>query len=316
MKLLSILIPSFNRSENLVANVELLSGFIENLSINEKVEIIVSDNCSTDNSAEEIERLIEKHKTVSIHLIRQKENVGLERNALEVLAASQASFVMFLGDDDYLKEGYLDKVVRALENTSDISCIIPAFMNTTPDGKELNGRDINKKSKLYSKGKLNAARLACKGHQLSGLVFLRGGTLEAYCAEEKLRNIYPFMFFLGFNSLRGKTLHLTSPYVRVTTVPQTKKDWSYGNDGLFSERIKNAAALFPENVLFRWLCELFIVINMTFTYPIYLKTRETKKSFIKNVFSCEDATFIAKVFNLILFAIYPLAHKIKKTIKP
>ena len=48
--LLDILIPTFNRENALEKNLHLLINFIDKLKVEHEVKIIVSDNCSTDDT--------------------------------------------------------------------------------------------------------------------------------------------------------------------------------------------------------------------------------------------------------------------------
>ena len=117
------------------------------------------------------------------------------------------------------------------------------------------GRDLDSPTEWFKPGPGTARRVMYRGHQLSGLTFLREETVETYTASD-CRNIYPFMYFLGFNSMRGRTLALTKPPVKGTTIPQSEKDWDYGEDGLFSERSRNAKALFRKHLWRRIRAEL------------------------------------------------------------
>lgn len=108
---LSICIPTYNRARFLR---ECLSSIVSQFegSISESVEIVISNNGSTDNTEEVIEEF--KNKYLNITAIRQSENIGFDRNVLAVVSAAQGEFCWLLGDDDALFGGALSFIVSEL----------------------------------------------------------------------------------------------------------------------------------------------------------------------------------------------------------
>ncbi|WP_020614551.1 glycosyltransferase family 2 protein [Sediminispirochaeta bajacaliforniensis] len=257
MDLLQILIPTYNRIDFLAKNINLLDTYICELGLLNKVSILISDNASQDGTIEKVKSL-QSEKTSSISVLSNNENVGLEKNAVKVLENATAEYVMYLGDDDFISKEYLENVAKIIEKR-DVKCIIPSYVNIDIYGNQINGgRDRNTESQLIGKGYLSASKAFIKGHQLSGIVFLREGTLSAYL-EASCRNIYLFMFFVGYNIIRGDAFHLTSYPVRVSQPGQAKKDWNYGKDGLFNEKFKNSTALFKKHIYYRFIAEKSLI---------------------------------------------------------
>ena len=244
--LLEILIPTYNRGAYLEKNINLLLSMIEQLNIKDKVQIIVSNNASTDNTVNILQNF---HNNLIVYT--QDINIGLEENAVFVLRKSSSKFSMFLGDDDFISKEYLEGVIKYIEN--DYYCIIPAIQAIDVTGIEMGegkiGRDLGVKTSFNDKGYDGALKLFEKGHQLSGVTFLRDGTLESYIKAD-LRNIHPFMYFVGFNCLRGKSIHFTLYPILVTLPPQNKKDWGYGDDGLLIARLMSTFAVFRKNNIY------------------------------------------------------------------
>jgi len=266
--LLSILIPTYNRQNELLKNIELLSQYIRKLNCQEIVEIIISDNYSNDNTITIVEKYIDKNKDIDIRLYKQFRNNGLERNAVFVLSKSSAKYVMYLGDDDYLKQEYLECVIYEITHNNTITCIVPSIVGVKTDGTITGTRDVNKPTRRYKRGFKSVIALMDKGHQLSGITFLREGTLKAY-ERGGLSNIYPFMFFVGFNCMRGKSLHLTKYPVNVTE--GVKKDWGYKDDGLLGEIFNNTYMLFKSNFILRSIEEFVILKRQTWRFMMYFK---------------------------------------------
>ena len=64
--ILSILIPTYNRSKYLEKNINLLSEFITQAKLDSKVEVVISNNCSPDNTDDIIENFIEYYTGVTL----------------------------------------------------------------------------------------------------------------------------------------------------------------------------------------------------------------------------------------------------------
>lgn len=93
-KLLSICIPTFNRSKHLE---NLLKSLVASNIDCELVEVCVSDNCSTDETKRLINRFSDNFPI--IYSCNEK-NVGMSNNILEVVGMAKSKYVWILGDDD------------------------------------------------------------------------------------------------------------------------------------------------------------------------------------------------------------------------
>ena len=267
--LLSILIPTYNRDNFLEKNLYMLEEFIIDNDLVNDVKIIVSNNCSNDNT-ESISNLFLKRNKINIDIYHQEDNLGLEKNVLFVLDKAESEYVMTLGDDDYINENYLVETVCKLKANRKIYCVIPSTQTITNDGDILNsGRDLNVNSKIYNKGFNNCLKNSWRGHQISGLIFKRNMILSTY-NKNKVNNIYPQIYFVAYNCLRGKTWHLTDYPVKVTAAVQEDKDWGYEEDGLISEIFDNYKKLDNITSLQRSKLELKMLDTQTFRYQMYL----------------------------------------------
>jgi len=295
--LLDILIPTYNRAVYLEKNIQLLLSFIEQLNIKDKVKIIVSNNASTDNTA----KILKNFNNDNLIVYTQKINLGLEKNAVYCLSKSNAKFCMFLGDDDYIDILYLKEVIQYIKNYTDITCVIPSITSIDINGNHIKGsigRDLNNPTKIYKKGLETAQKLFQKGHQLSGVTFLREETLETYL-NSGYRNIYLFMYFVGFNCLRGDTVHLTQYPVKVTQPLQENKDWGYGDDGLIPERLKNCHAIFKGNKREILKAEKFIIMmDRGFGYRYLNKGIKCFLKYIFLILKTKNCSLQAKIYFL------------------
>lgn len=309
--LLDILIPTYNRVEPLKRNLGLLIDYINRLECKDNVCIIVSDNFSSDSTFDEL-NILKSNTDIKIIIYKQEENIGQEKNTVFTLSKSSAKYSMLLGDDDFLQFEYFKKVIESLDSCEP-TCIIPSFIAKKIDGGIVGYRGLGE-NKKYTKGFSSVLDLAILGHQLSGLVFLREGTLERYLSNEKYRNMYLFIFFVGFNCFRGNILCLTEYPLDVTV--GVKKYWSYGDDALFNEMVKNVPLL-SKNFLQRFRLEnRFFVENIYSIFIVYSSlSKRAKALYLASTSKNLSFAFKAYVpFLLTLFIINKIINKIFKKI--
>ncbi len=119
---LSLCIPTVNRSAYLEA--ALLSGLREAASQPAgRVEVLVSDNASTDGTAELIARIQASYP--ELRAFRNAENLGFDGNYLRCLEEARGEFVWIMGDDDEWLPGSAERVLRELEAGAD-ACLCQA----------------------------------------------------------------------------------------------------------------------------------------------------------------------------------------------
>lgn len=115
--LLSICIPTYNRSGYLEKALESIRVQIaDNASLHEMVEVVVSDNASTDNTRE----IAERYKKYFAHFTyaASEKNVGFDLNIVNVVKNASGAYCWYLGDDDVIANGAIAFVSDQLKNNS------------------------------------------------------------------------------------------------------------------------------------------------------------------------------------------------------
>ena len=104
---LSICIPTYNRAAFLGYALDSIIA-----QATDEVEIVVSDNASTDGT----EALIRDYQTrfPRIRYHRNSENLGADRNFLKVVEIAQGEYCWLLGSDDALADGAITAVLSRL----------------------------------------------------------------------------------------------------------------------------------------------------------------------------------------------------------
>ncbi|MEO0454857.1 MAG: glycosyltransferase family A protein [Verrucomicrobiota bacterium] len=113
--LLTIAIPTFNRAEHLSA---LLSALCQELVDWTAVEIVVSDNSSTDDTSQVASSF--KDQFARFYYFKHKENVGMDGNFLGLAEVSSGHFLWTLCDDDLIFSGALNRVLQILRVELDL----------------------------------------------------------------------------------------------------------------------------------------------------------------------------------------------------
>jgi glycosyltransferase involved in cell wall biosynthesis len=105
-------IPTFNR-------VTMLQRAVRSVLAQtcEDMEIVISDNASTDGTAEFCTELAAGDPRV--RYVRQPANAGLTANINQVFRLTRAPYVMMLADDDWLVPEYVARCLEVLESHPD-----------------------------------------------------------------------------------------------------------------------------------------------------------------------------------------------------
>ena len=108
---LTIAIPTFNRAEYLELNLRRLA---EEMATTDPgaVEVLVSDNCSTDHTQSVVERAIASG--LPVRYVRNSENIGSDANIAQCFNLAKGHYVQLLGDDDVYYDGTLSPVLAVL----------------------------------------------------------------------------------------------------------------------------------------------------------------------------------------------------------
>ena len=114
--LLTISVPTYNGSKTISNMLDVLLP-----QCNSQVQVLISDNASTDNTKEIIENYCIKYP--QIKYIRNGKNIGPDSNFLQCMELAEGKYTLLLSDDDILMEGKLPLILNFLKNNEDISLV-------------------------------------------------------------------------------------------------------------------------------------------------------------------------------------------------
>jgi abequosyltransferase len=108
---LTIAIPTWNRAKYLALTLKQLAQ--EGCNVWDKVEVLVSDNASPDETPRVVADAVAEG--IPVRYVRNAENIGSDCNIAQCFNLAAGQYVMILGDDDILVDGALGLLLKLLQ---------------------------------------------------------------------------------------------------------------------------------------------------------------------------------------------------------
>jgi glycosyltransferase involved in cell wall biosynthesis len=117
--------PTYNGAETIEKAIESVLSQVGPDKIG-LVEVVVSDNASNDETGPRALRLLSRYPgRVRYH--RNETNIGFDANVDAVVHLAKGRFVWLLADNDYLKDGAVDEVLRAIREHPEVALMFANF---------------------------------------------------------------------------------------------------------------------------------------------------------------------------------------------
>ncbi len=167
---ISICIPTFNQAKYLIQAIHSASEQSER-----PFEIIVSNDCSTDNTSEVLEMLSKEIQ--ELRIINQPVNLGIARNTDACLRLAKGDYVVRLDSDDYLSPYYCEKLAGMLTRFPGAGYAHADVQEIDEHENFLRQRWLARKTGFQSS--TNALRSAVKGYRVAAnIIMFRKAALE------------------------------------------------------------------------------------------------------------------------------------------
>ena len=225
MPLVSVGIPTYNRCTMLQTAVDsILKQTYPN------IEIVISDNASTDGTREYCLGLAANFNHVRYY--RQENNVGATANFKFVLGMARGEFFFWQADDDLVDPLYVQLVLEGLHDPGTVLCATDVKYIDVLSGKT----EVRKLTRLYAGG--SAVSMANIFFRLRGHVsfatygICRRRDLLAASSETKplwYKKMELEYFLLATLSLRG----------RILALPLALRTYVVHNQNLFLEQSRS-----------------------------------------------------------------------------
>lgn len=233
MIFLSIIIPTYNRCERLKRSVQSALSSDSN-----EIEVLVSDNASTDATPETISRF---HDPRLRHW-RNPENIGPERNFYTLLKEARGKWVLVLTDDDFILPGKLNYLIAELRTHPNVGMVLSDLEQCDEAGGKFYDYSVCPVVGVLEP-RLPSIRYFFQGaHVLSRIVFRR----ELMDLEGMRRHdgsMYPQMYLAGDILKHHPALYLAEPIICHTVGNPTF--WAHRPDFSLGFRVRMIKELFP-----------------------------------------------------------------------
>ncbi len=127
--LVTIAIPTYNRADGYLKQT--IQSAVSQTYTN--IEIIVSDNCSTDNT----EIVVKGFNDPRIRYFKHSKSIGYIGNANFCVEQARGDYLLLLHDDDLIDHDFVDVCLKAVNYTNDIGVIRTGTRWIGPDGNLL-----------------------------------------------------------------------------------------------------------------------------------------------------------------------------------
>jgi len=139
--LVTIGIPTYNRAQG---NLKHALQCALNQTY-QNIEIIVSDNCSTDDT----EEFMKQYSDSRLRYIRQTENIGANSNFNFCVNEAKGKYFLLLHDDDMIEPDIIESCISTLKNGEDVGIIYTGVRIIDSNGNTTKSNPVIKNCKTF-----------------------------------------------------------------------------------------------------------------------------------------------------------------------
>ncbi len=225
--LLSLCLATFNRARYLDRYLSHHLGALDAAGID--YELVVSDNCSTDETPQILARWAADHPRMRVS--RQPRNVGAYPNILTTLHQARGEVVVSIADDDLAIPEQLVAYARRLAADPALVMIQAPWllMDETRDGT-VTGKfyDFVGEERLGSRQYADCLVFLLQNHVFPECWLMRRSAMPAISGPQP-RFTYSFFNMLAHALSKGEVLFLPEPYLKATAVSAGAESGQVGN---------------------------------------------------------------------------------------
>lgn len=231
---LSFCIPTYNRANYIL---ETLDSIIDQAG--DSIEIVICDNASTDNTEEIVRKA--KLRFPNITYYRWPKNMGADLNYLKTVELAKGDFCWFLGSDDLIKKGAIEKIKQEIQEDNDIYLCSEYFADKKakpyaihyllPEVIQTRVFNLSSREQLLEYFQLAQSHSALFGY-LSSIIFKREKWASIAYDSTYTGTLYSHMFMLYSFIEKGCRLK----YIKEPLVYWRSGNDSFGGPGKIQSR--------------------------------------------------------------------------------
>jgi glycosyltransferase involved in cell wall biosynthesis len=176
---LTLGIPTFNRSKELKNSLLTLTRGISN-PISHKIEILICDNNSEDDTSGTVKTFEQERPELKLRYYRNKENIGYDGNYLKVYELAEGQYLLFCSDR-YIYDINFEQILTILEEKQPKAAIFSDRLRPYCDADEISQLNCVGDSWLYSRFNINPSSeisLSVNSKTLLSMNFVRDGAIN------------------------------------------------------------------------------------------------------------------------------------------
>lgn len=216
----SIVIPTYNRARDLELAINKI--LVQNYK---NFEIVVSDNCSTDNTS----NVVYKFGDRRIRYYRNKKNLGVYANIQKAIDRARGRYIFLHSDDDFIIYSGTFKKVKQLIDFNSGGYIRLNYLSLSKDKKNIFDFRASKEYDHNVKLKPNQAPkkiidflLASDCSFITGIIFKNELPKDAVIIDTHLYAWFPIIYYAAE---RFGAYFISKPYILASW-----SEWKFGSD--------------------------------------------------------------------------------------
>lgn len=308
--LVSIIIATYNSSEYVLETLE--SALSQSYS---NIEIIVTDDCSTDNTVNICSEWITSHQDMGrdLKIVTSEKNTGVSGNANRGFAASRGEWIKFIAGDDILAPLAIEKYVEYVQRHQEVRHLRACAVHFSGPFSEADLEKRDRISPFMYRDEVTAEdqyKVITKTFFGSGpTYFIHADTFRSVgCFDERfhMQEDYPLFIKMIGRGYKLMYMDFVTVYKRVvaTSIQYDKND----ND------------IFPKNkvrMIMDWKYQYKMeVLNpfwkLLLRYSLWIQQNIIKLGNSKKSLACKTLYYIYKVTDPFVWCDRWLAHKNKQ----
>jgi glycosyltransferase involved in cell wall biosynthesis len=279
--LISVCIPTFNCAQYL--SQAIASVLMQNY---QNIEIVIVDNCSTDETVALVEGVIKNSNRV-IRFYKNDQNIGLVGNLNRCLEYSRGEYIKFLMADDMLQPSCLERMSNWLDERKSVSLVACGRLIIDEDGRE---NSIKRYSKVDCVVPGNQAISECLyGSNFIGeptAVMFRKSDLEGVFREDMPQVLDIDMWFRLLE--RGWLAYIGDPLCSIRQHAGQMTNANIKSGALVEDNIK-LFDIYSQKVYIKPSCYLTALHRVYMTYRVWMSRQyipSEKSKMILNRYGC------------------------------
>lgn len=291
----SICVPTFNGGDYLRQAID---SVLE--QDYQDFEIVIVDNCSTDQTAAVVDSLLSKAGG-RVRFYKNDRNIGLAGNLNKCLEYARGMYIKFLCVDDILLPGCLEQMVAGLDTYPTVTVVCSGRLATNEAGKTTGLRRYASRS-LIVRGRKAITRCLFGGNFIGEptAVMFRKRDL-ASCFRDDLPQLMDMEMWFRLLE-QGDLLSIEKPLCAIRTHDAQMTHVNFKSGKLVSDRVKIFDD-YSQKTYLEATPLLVIQHKLLMTYRVWISRRFISKENKKMVLDRYALSFAYPLMPLIWFAV-------------